>query len=142
MSVQRQQTENIWTWGYNLIVFVYIKTDDARLKKGKLEFVSCVFIDKSRTADYQTTTGLRQIIKNNGNDDDIYAFLNDRMIPADDVTLMNMAKDIRNNPPAVGYLTISNALQWRLQYGRIVSLNENVEGISQIVKYNEASKNE
>ncbi len=138
----KDSKQKIYGLGYNLIVFVYIKTDDARLKKGKLEFVSCVFIDKSRTADYQTTTGLRQIIKNNGNDDDIYAFLNDRMIPADDVTLMNMAKDIRNNPPAVGYLTISNALQWRLQYGRIVSLNENVEGISQIVKYNEASKNE
>ena len=138
----KDSKQKIYGLGYNLIVFVYIKTDDARLKKGKLGFVSCVFIDKSRTADYQTTTGLRQIIKNNGNDDDIYAFLNDRMIPADDVTLMNMAKDIRNNPPAVGYLTISNALQWRLQYGRIVSLNENVEGISQIVKYNEASKNE
>lgn len=65
----------------------------------------------------------------------IYAFLSDRNIPADDVTLYKMAQDILNNPPEIGYLTISNALQWRLQYSRIVSLEENVTGITTIVKY-------
>lgn len=53
----------------------------------------------------------------------------------DEVTLLNMAKDILKNPPQIGYLTISNALQWRLQYGRIVSLDEKVDGITPIVKY-------
>ena len=48
-----------------------------------------------------------------------------------------MAKDIFNNPPKVGYLTISNALQWRLQYSRIVGLSEDIDGITQIVKYSE-----
>lgn len=65
----------------------------------------------------------------------IYAFLSDRNIPADDVTLYKMAQDILNNPPEIGYLTISNDLQWRLQYSRIVSLEENVTGITTIVKY-------
>ena len=46
-----------------------------------------------------------------------------------------MAEEILKNPPLIGYLTISNALQWRLQYGRIVSLNEDVDGITTIVKY-------
>ena len=45
-----------------------------------------------------------------------------------------MAVNILNNPPEIGYLTISNALQWRLQYGRIVNLNEDVDGIKTIVK--------
>ncbi len=100
-----------------------------------LEFVSCTYIDKSRTADFQITTGLNRIIENNGNADDVFAFLIDHNIPADEVTLMNMAKDIMANRPEIGYLTISNALQWRLQYSRIVSLNESVKGISTIVKY-------
>lgn len=99
-----------------------------------LEFVSCTIIRANRTGDYQTTTGLRNIINNNGNADDIFAFLSDHKIPADDVTLMNMAVNILNNPPEIGYLTISNALQWRLQYGRIVNLNEDVDGIKTIVK--------
>lgn len=138
----KDSKQKIFGLGYNLIVFVYKKEDDTKQKKGMLEFVSCTYIDKSRTADYQTTTGLRQIIENKGNVDDIFAFLNDHKIPADEVTLMNMAKDILKNPPVVGYLTISNALQWRLQYGRIVSLNETIDGISPIVKYNSEVDNE
>ena len=34
-----------------------------------------------------------------------------------------------------GYLTISNALQWRLQYQRIVTLTEDISGISKIISY-------
>lgn len=138
----RDSKQKIYGLGYNLIVFVYKKIDDIKQKKGMLEFVSCTYIDQSRTADYQTTTGIRQIIENKGNTDDVFAFLNDHKIPADEVTLLNMAKDILKNPPEVGYLTISNALQWRLQYGRIVSLTETIDGISTIVKYDMDLNNE
>ena len=138
----KDSKQKIYGLGYNIIIFVYKKVDDIKQKKGMLEFVSCTYIDKSRTADYQTTTGLNQIIKNKGNIDDIFAFLNDHKIPADEVTLMNIAKDILKNPPLIGYLTISNALQWRLQYGRIVSLKETINGISPIVKYNSDIDNE
>lgn len=131
----KDSKQKIYGLGYNLIVFVYQKTDDTRRKKGKLDFLSCTLVEADRTGDYQTTTGLRNIIENNGNVDDIFAFLCDHKIPSDEVTLMNMAQDILNNPPKVGYITISNALQWRLQYGRIVALDEDVEGITQIVKY-------
>ncbi len=136
----KDSKQKIYGLGYNLIVFVYKKTDDAQTKKGCLNFVSCSFIESSRTADYQTTTGIRSIIANDGNVDDIFAFLIYHKIPSDEVTLMNMAKDILKNPPKIGYLTISNALQWRLQYSRIVSLSENIDGIAQIVKYSEEDK--
>ena len=96
-----------------------------------------MFFYRSRknSTDYQTTTGLRKIIQNNGNIDDVFAFLSDHKIPADEVTLMQMAEQILKTPPQIGYLTISNALQWRLQYNRIVHLEEKVEGITPIVKY-------
>lgn len=131
----KDSKQKIYGLGYNLIVFVYVKEDDTKQKKGKLNFLSCTFIESSRTADYQTTTGLRAIVANNGNEDDVFAFLCDHKIPGDEITLMNMARDILNNPPEIGYLTISNALQWRLQYSRIVTLKEAVDGITPIVKY-------
>lgn len=131
----KDSKQKIYGLGYNLIVFVYKKHDDAKSKTGRLEFVSCSFIDKSRTADYQTTRGINDIIQRDGNKDDIFAFLVERNIPADEITLMNIAEDLLNNPPLIGYLTISNALQWRLQYGRVVSLNEQVQGITSIIKY-------
>lgn len=133
----KDSRQKIYGLGYNLIVFVYKKTDDAQTQKGCLDFVSCSFIESSRTADFQTTTGILNIIANNGNVDDIFAFLIDHNIPSDEVTLMNMAEDIFRNPPKVGYLTISNALQWRLQYSRIVSLSEDISGITQIVKHSD-----
>ena len=131
----KDSKQKIYGLGYNLIVFVYRKEDDEIKKKGMLDFLSCTYIDASRTADYQTTTGLNNIINNKGNADDIYAFLADHNIPADEVTLYQLAEEIIKNPPRIGYLTISNALQWRLQYKRIVSLEENIPGITRIVSY-------
>lgn len=131
----KDSKQKIYGLGYNLIVFVYKKEDDEKQKKGMLKFLSCNFVESKRTADYQTTTGLRNIIQNNGNTDDIFAFLSDHKIPADEITLHNLATDILNNPPAIGYLTISNALQWRLQYSRIVFANEDIEGITPIIRY-------
>ena len=125
--------QKIFGLGYNLLVFVYDKHDDAKTKTTLLDFVSCSFVEKERTADYQTTTALLQMIENKANAEDIFAYLNDRNIPADEITLMNMAEQILKNPPKVGYLTISNALQWRLQYGRIVMLKEVVDGIVKVV---------
>ncbi len=130
----KDSKQKIFGLGYNLLVFVYQKRDDSQTKKGCLDFVSCSFIDKSRTGDYQTTTGLRNIIANNGNQDDVFAFLTERHIPADETTLYQMAGDILANPPEIGYLTISNALQWRLQYGRVVSLQDDVSGIDRIIR--------
>lgn len=131
----KDSKQKIFGLGYNLLVFVYKKHDDPKSKTGMLEFVSCSFIDKSRTADFQTTTGIHKIISNQGNQDDVFAFLVDHNIPSDEVTLYKIAGEILNNPPLIGYLTISNALQWRLQYGRIVSLIDDVAGIKQIIKF-------
>lgn len=133
----KDSKQKIFGLGYNLLVFVYKKYDDTVKKMGMLDFVSCSFIDKSRTADFQTTTGIHKIISNQGNQDDIFAFLVDHNIPSDEVTLYEMAGDILKSPPQIGYLTISNALQWRLQYGRVVSLADNVDGIEPIIRYSE-----
>ena len=131
----KDSKQKIFGLGYNLLIFVYKKFDNANTKTAILDFVSCSFIEKGRTADYQTTTGIRNIISNHGNQDDIFAFLIEHNIPGDEVYLYQLAGEILNNPPEIGYLTISNALQWRLQYGRVVSLAEDVDGIHQIIKY-------
>lgn len=125
--------QKIFGLGYNLLVFVYNKIDDPKNKTATLDFVSCSFISKERTADYTTTYRLREMIKDKANAEDIVAYLNDKNIPADEITLNKLAKQILKSPPVQGYLTISNALQWRLQYQRVVALNETVQGISKVI---------
>ena len=73
------------------------------------------------------------MLENNANSEDIIAYLTDRNLPAEEIAMNQLAEEILANPPQQGYLTISNALQWRLQYGRIVELDENVEGIIPII---------
>ena len=49
------------------------------------------------------------------------------MIPVDETTLMQYAKTLLENSPLQGYLTISNALQWRLQYKKVIT--RKLEGV-------------
>ena len=125
--------QKIFGLGYNLLVFVYDKRDDPTTKTTTLDFVSCAFISKERTADYTTTYRLREMISDGANEEDIAAYLRDRNIPADDMVLGQLAKQILETKPQQGYLTISNALQWRLQYQRIVDLTKSVSGISKMI---------
>lgn len=125
--------QKIFGLGYNLLVFVYDKSDDPKTQTAILNFVSCSFVHKERTADYTTTFRIREMIKDGAIKEDIIAYLNDKNIPADDITLGLIADQILSNTPKQGYLTISNALQWRLQYTRVVNLAEAVEGITKVV---------
>lgn len=129
----RDAKQKIFGLGYNLLVFVYDKTDDPNTSFAKLDFVSCSFLDKERTADYTTTFRLREMIGDGANKEDIVAYLNDKNIPADDIALGLIADQILIKTPKQGYLTISNALQWRLQYARVVNLTDNVDGITKVV---------
>jgi len=73
------------------------------------------------------------MIENDANSDDIIGYFTDRNLPADEITMSQLASEVLKSKPEQGYLTISNALQWRLQYGRIVKLSESVEGIIRII---------
>lgn len=128
--------QKIFGLGYNLLVFVYDKTDDPTTQTAILNFVSCSFVHKERTADYTTTFRLREMIKDGANEADIIAYLQDKNIPADEITLAKVAEQILQSTPEQGYLTISNALQWQLQYQRIVTLVDDIQGIEKIVSYN------
>jgi hypothetical protein len=116
----RSARQKIYGLGYGLLIFVYDKIDDANLRTGRLQIVHTTFVDKARTADYQTTSELLKLLQNQANEDDIVAFLQERYLPVDEIQAYELAREIMVSPPALGYLTISNALQWQLQYRRVI----------------------
>lgn len=69
------------------------------------------------------------MVSDGANKEDVIGFLRDKNIPGDDLTYSRLADEILVSPPEQGYLTISNALQWRLQYGRVITLDNSVGGI-------------
>lgn len=94
----------------------------AELKAARLDIQHVVFVDSSAAADFQTTSGLIKILDNGGNVDDVDAFLEERNLPLDDIGRRSLAERILRERPDIGCLTISNALQWRLQYNRAIQL--------------------
>ena len=124
--------QKIYGLGYSLLVFVYDKTDNDRKRTSKLEMLHVVFVDAPLTADWQTTKGLLEILERDGNEDDVLAFINERMLPVDEIGAKTLAQEILKKPPKQGYLTISNALQWRLQYQRVIDKAGIVKGITKV----------
>ena len=118
--------------GYSLLVFVYEKVDDASTRTSRLNILHTIFVDKTRTGDYQTTRGIREIIERDGNLEDLVAFMRDRNLPIDDSEAQALAAELLPDPPNQGFLTISNALQWRLQYSRAIGEAGKVEGVTRV----------
>tara|TARA_R110001583_G_C5637653_1_gene407634 strand:- start:1689 stop:2342 length:654 start_codon:yes stop_codon:yes gene_type:complete len=128
----RSASQKVYGLGYNLLIFVYEKYDDHENKTGRLIMHHTIFVDKERTADFQTTTGIIEILNRDGNKDDIIAFIAERNLPVDEIGAEQLANRIIENPPIQGFLTISNALQWRLQYSRVIQQAGVVSGVWRI----------
>lgn len=128
----RSASQKIYGLGYNLLVFVYEKSDNHVNKTGQLNMQHTIYIDKTRTADFQTTTGILDILDRSGNKEDILAFISDRNLPVDEIGADQLADRVMGERPIQGFLTISNALQWRLQYSRVIQKAGAVSGIRRI----------
>lgn len=118
----RSARQKVYGLGYHLLIFVYEKLDDQQTQTSILKIQKTIFIHKDQTADYQLTSSLRSILENNGNLDDVVACLIEKNLPVDEIGAYNLAEEIHKNHPLQGFLTISNALQWRLQYSRAIEL--------------------
>ncbi|HEU5036955.1 MAG TPA: hypothetical protein VFT70_08115 [Nocardioides sp.] len=122
-------TQKVYGLGYNLLVVVYVKSDNDAERAAYLNIKHVVYIDKARTADYTLTRMIREIVKRSASDlggreaaiEDLDALLQDKNIPLDEVSRRQLAERMMDDVPEQGVLTISNALQWRLQYARAIS---------------------
>lgn len=124
--------QKIYGLGYHLLIFVYKKTDQEKERTSHLNIQHTVFLHKEQTADFQMTKGILDILSRHGNTDDIVAFLYGHNLPIDDIKAEELAKIVIKHPPRQGYLTISNALQWRLQYNRVIQQAGKIDGIELI----------
>lgn len=124
--------QKIFGLGYGLLVFVYEKSDDHSARTGRLDIKHTIYVEEERTADFQMTRGIREILDRDGNKEDLIAFFGDRNLPVDEIEAGNIADELIQKRPLQGYLTISNALQWRLQYTRVINEAGAVEGIHRV----------
>jgi hypothetical protein len=132
--------QKIFGLGYNLLIFVYDKKDDAKTQTSVLDFVSCSFVPEEFTGDYSTTRIINDMKRVESSVEDFVSFLTGINLPADEITKELLAKQILETEIKNGCLTISNALQWRLSYswicpnreGKTKPLNK-LEGVHNIL---------
>lgn len=124
--------QKIYGLGYSLLIFVYDKIDEPKARTSTLNFIHVIFIKSHLTGDFQMTRGIREILENHGNADDLVSFMSDKNLPQDDIAAANLAEDLLHTKPEQGYLTISNALQWRLQYTRVIEKAGQIDGITRL----------
>ena len=128
----KSASQKIYGLGYSLLIFVYDKKDNEKSRTGQLDMQHVIFVEKERTADFQTTSGLRRLLENDPNRDDILAFFEERLLPVRDMEAEALAEEVLRRQPEIGYLTVSNALQWRLQYSRVIEKAGTVEGVKRL----------
>lgn len=128
----KSATQKIFGLGYHLLIFVYEKQDYSEQKTSQLNIQHTVFVHKEKTGDFQTTRGILDLLARDANKDDLIAFIVDRNLPVDEIGASQLAERILLEPPELGYLTISNALQWRLQYSRVIQNAGAVPGLIKI----------
>ncbi len=54
------------------------------------------------------------------------------MLPVDEIEASRITDEIIKKPPKIAYLTISNALQWRLHYSRVIDKAGKISGITRV----------
>lgn len=130
----RSIRQKIYGLGYCLLVFVYEKTDDPTTRTAILGMTDTVFVESEVTADFQMTKGLLEVLDADGNEDDLTSFIMARHLTTDEIELRQLAEEVMERRPVQGYLTISPALQWRLQYKRVIQKAGEVAGVRSIYK--------
>lgn len=130
----RSIRQKIYGLGYGLLVFVYDKTDDEGTRTAILGITDTVFVEPHVTADFQMTKGLIEVLDAEGNEDDLTSFMMSRHLTTDEIELQKLAEEVMQRRPTQGYLTISPALQWRLQYKRVIQKAGILPGLRSIFK--------
>lgn len=100
--------EKVYGSGNSLLILsCQFLSDEARKTVNAVPW-TLVFIDSDRTGDFQTTYGLREIMRRKGNRDDILSFLEERFPSITDAEKEDWATKVLSAPPRLGYLTLSS----------------------------------
>lgn len=95
----RDSSQKVYRLGHHLLIFVYDKKDDSATQTTSLQIEEVIFVHKEQTGDSQTTRGLLGILKREGTEEDIVAFLEERNLILHEEGMEALAQRILDSPP-------------------------------------------
>ena len=111
--------QKIFGLGYNLAVFVYTKTDVPERAASMFSMSRHQFYTSEETADKSLTQKLRAMKLAEDDVQAVATYLVKRGLPGSQEEINLLARKVLENHIPMGKITISNALQWRLQFGKL-----------------------
>lgn len=112
--------QKIFGLGFNILLFTYQKDDVDDGQYSILMIDGATLIPSQDTADFHATRTINKLLQDGVSKEGLLYFLESLNLPCDGEDLNELVEEIIIDPPPIGKLTISNALQWRLQYGRVI----------------------
>lgn len=146
-SPYKDSKQKVLGLGYNLLIFVYKKTDNNTSRTAHLEWKDCIFVEAKNTADYSVTEAINNMLQESKDSEyemkiaELTEILASKNVPGDNLALRTLSievlKTAENNGGFLhqGQITISNALQWRMNYGRVVGYSSGGEnkGVKKLI---------
>lgn len=134
-SPLKSARQKIYGLGHSLIWFLYEKTDDRESKRAKINIISAFFLDGSCTADFKMTRGIENILKTDGNKDDVMAYILDTRLTTDEIEASNLADEILSNPPKLGFVFTTSFWRQRSQYLEAINQSKNSAVVYQVERW-------
>ena len=126
----RSARQKVYGLGYSLIIFVYGKTDDEATRTANLNIADAIFVEAEHTADFQMSKGVRDILENEGNCDDLVSFMSDSYLLQDEEELDHLAKELLSHKPEQGYLNMPRKLDCWPRFSNSLASISLIGGVS------------
>ncbi len=125
--------QKIFGLGYSLLVFSYETENVSGSRDVRPKIVETLFIEASVTGDYRLTRELSKMVKKGVDREYIVRFLlKEENLPVDEAEAYKIADRVLHSPPKQGYLTVTDARQWRLTYKEAVKEAGAVQGVTRL----------
>lgn len=124
--------EQIFGLGHCLLIFVYIRVDDSKTGRSKLEIEKVFFVEKEKTSDKELTRKINDILTMKDGDTikSLVVCINKKNKHLSEELILSIAEEFSTKEGIPeGVIGISNAPQWRLSFSNVVKQDEKTQGL-------------
>ena len=117
-------SEQVFGLPYNILLFIYQKSDT--VIGATFKIISCCYIPQDKTGDHRITKEILNLLsklKNMEITDNEFKEAVERKLQIKGAKLADgIIEKIKTNPPQLGAITITPAIQWRLNYNKFKNI--------------------
>lgn len=130
----RSVRQKVFGLGYGIVLFAYEQIEDEFAMKTTIRVRRVVYIAAERTASYSITKTIKELIENDCNQEELEGYLLSISMGLDEAEAEAIAQKIMLDKTInVGYIEMTQALQWRLMYSVAINNAGKIAGLESLL---------